>query len=919
MVPRDKRIAADWICKNQPRVENLQRPVYPPLGCQTGCLHIGDSCYEYKLSNSWLNDSLDCAGNKPYLSYFNENFANHGIELIFSVGCDVKKEYERNGQVRMVSQNERVHYLSTNVKVFQLHKSDTIVSSCGPTTQLCDDRSCRAQSIICMLDFDCAPNVCACTVDNQLSYNKEYCRHHCPPGICNCAPLMFQCSVGGCVPYLYVCDNEYNCADSSDEFCVFHTAIERHLRNTTANTRFLSAKSFHLCFDFICSAGQCIDINLVNDLIPDCSDFSDEYHGLSVKYDGSYFPCNDVREMPCIPGHSKCFEIHKICLYDLDNVGHISYCRDGAHLLNCTFVECTNSFKCPGSYCIPLRNVCDGVHDCRDGEDEITCQNNICPGYLKCSGVDFCIHPIEVCDGLSHCPYGDDEEFCEIRNCPMGCACLWRSLVCRDARMAYIPEPPLQDIIYLSLGFNNEFDLTFANLSSLSRLIILDLSNSLISSVCPAFQEDFRFFESLHALYLQMNGIKYLSSFCSNKFPSLLVINLQGNHLINIANDAFKGISLHLLILKDTFLASLSGHWIDGFDCLNTLDKRGVKLDYWSETVVNGLETLKTIYTDDARLCCILHNINGCYDTTKNHVQCFRLLSQSVVGLLIIPLVFMNLIFIMITMRFVRSLFSVTRPAQCFIYEVILLSKSLYVSYVLAVAIIDMYMADHYIFWNSLPSSKLFCQALSITFSIGIVMYNIAVAFRDHITYMAMSRMLINEYDVYTTAKKFMFMSYLLVVTGFGLLPFLLDDKPTAHQWCTSPLGVRVYNHKWVVIRPALVGSIIFLSLIYSFFAYYAIYRRTYSSWNYIQTMTSPKRNTHQPPMLSKLTKNLCQSTIFRSLECLPILSSTFATMCGIYVSLDIQLMSIFISSTFGSITSEIKPVWYPMFIKHKI
>ena len=149
----------------------------------------------------------------------------------------------------------------------------------------------------------------------------------------------------------------------------------------------------------------------MNNLIPDCSDANNEYHSLSIKHDGSYFRCNNVQEISCIPGHSKCFAIHNLCMYDLDHFGHISYCRDGIYLKNCIFMKCTNSFKCPGFYCIPLRQVCDDVHDCRDGEDEVDCQNNICPCYLKCSGVEFCIHPTEVCDDYSRCPYGDDATF----------------------------------------------------------------------------------------------------------------------------------------------------------------------------------------------------------------------------------------------------------------------------------------------------------------------------------------------------------------------------------------------------------------------------------------------------------------------------------------------------------------------------
>ena len=919
MVTCYRRVAFHWICKNQLRAHNLlQPPVYPSLRCRKGFLLIHDICYEHKQVPSLSNDSVACVGDKPYLSYLNQNFAERGINMISTIGCTVKKEYGTRVQGRMALQHRNVNHVSTNVKVLQLHKTYTNLPICGPTTQKCEDGSCRAQSIVCILDFDCAPNVCACMVNNQLSYDREYCRHHCPPGRCTCAPLMFQCSIGGCIPYLHICDNEYDCADSSDEFCVLHAFKNYHLRNTPLNVRFLSTKSFQLCFDFICSNGQCIDIHLVNDLIPDCFDASDEYHSLTMKYGGSYFRCSNVQEIPCMPGHSKCFGIHNLCVYDLDHFGQISYCRDGAHLINCLLMNCTNSFKCPGSYCIPLRKVCDGVHDCRDGDDEINCHNNSCPGYLKCSGVEFCIHLEEVCDDYSHCPYGEDEAFCDILGCPVGCTCLWYGLLCRDTRLIYIPEIPFQDVIYLSVGLNYEFELTFTNLSSLSRLIILDLSSSMISNICPALQDNYRFYESLHALYLQMNDIKYLSSFCFDKLSSLHVINLQGNHLITIATDAFKGISLDVLILKDTLLSPLSGHWIDGFYSLKTLNKRGVKLNYWSQTVINGLAKLERVNTDDARLCCILHNIKGCYNAAEKHMKCIRLLSKSAVGPLLIFVAFANFIFIMITIKLVKSLFSTTRPLQCFLHKIILMNKSIYVCYILAIATIDVYFGKHYILWYSSFVSKVVCQAVSTLLSIAIVMYNITVAFRDHIVYMAVSRILFNEDDVYSKVKKFLFMCYLLLVAGFGPLAFLLNEKHMAHQSCASPLGVSMYDYKWATIGPVLVCSIILLSLTYSVFTYSAIYKTTYLSGICIQTISSPQRDIQQT-RLYKLMKILSQSTIFRCLECLPILCTTFAKLCGITVSLDIQMMSILVSTIFGSFTSEIKPVWYPMFTKNKI
>ena len=94
---------------------------------------------------------------------------------------------------------------------------------------------------------------------------------------------------GGCIPYAHVCNNVYECADSSDEFCIGGKAGGDRVRQTSIDLRFLVIKSSIWCFGFICSSGICIDGNFVNDLIPDCSDAGDEFHSLAMKYHGLNF------------------------------------------------------------------------------------------------------------------------------------------------------------------------------------------------------------------------------------------------------------------------------------------------------------------------------------------------------------------------------------------------------------------------------------------------------------------------------------------------------------------------------------------------------------------------------------------------------------------------------------------------------
>ena len=916
MFPCTLRISPYWICKKHVKTHNaIPKRDYPSLRCGRRCLLINKTCYHYKFVPTLKNYTVTFDIDNFNLLYLTQNLANHGVHIKFMGGHIIRKIAEESVKSTF-RDNRTITSRQSDIKILLLQKSDISVRMCGPTMQHCDDGSCRVQSNICILDYKCAPRLCACMVDNQLNHNLNYCRHQCAPGICVCAPLMFQCSIGGCIPYSHVCDNENDCVDSSDEFCSTDNIRKYFLTNTPSAFRNHSTKSSPWCFDFLCPSGQCIDVQLVNDLIPDCTDADDESHSLSMKYQGMHFRCNHTQAIPCVQGHSKCFAIEHFCVYDRDDLGHINRCRDGSHLRNCRYMKCTNTFKCPGSYCIPIRKVCDGIHDCPNGEDEIRCHNNICPGYLKCSEVQYCTHPVEVCDGYSHCPQGDDEKLCDIRGCPNGCLCLGRGIVCREEQFSYIPAIPFLEIVYLSVGSNYMHFPEFSNLSSLSKLVILDLSSAMVINICPALQEHYTFYHSLHLLYLQHNYMNHLSSACFAKLSSLLVINLQGNPLLHIADDAFKDITLNVLILSKTPLSSLSDQLIRGFKSLKTLDKRGVKLNHLSPSLVDCLDELETVYSDDTRLCCFLKNTNNCQNQYGER-RCFRLLSHSSVAPIFIVFAVTIIFFIMLSLWFATKLHANPRPVQSLLHNIFLINKALCVLYCLAIAIIDVFHGKYYIFWYTSEYNQLLYQGFSITFSNGMIMSNIAASFLDHIACKAVFRSLLIERNGTSKVKIILFLLHFLVITGFIVFTILLEDEIknrflTNYMW-GAPLGVPFNDYKWFATGPLFLSFIIFLSLTYSMLTYIAIFRHTYVSGKRVQAMVATGFDMHQI-RLYELLKTLSRSAMFRSLECLPMIFIILLKVYGTDISLEIQLISIMTSVTFGCIGNTVTSVWYPMF-----
>ena len=150
--------------------------------------------------------------------------------------------------------------------------------------------------------------------------------------------------------------------------------------------------------------GPVLLISYQNDLIPDCPNATDELEYERLISGRFRAICENADEVPCIPGHSKCITLSKLCQYEYDVLGNMLHCRNAAHLQVCDSWVCHNSFKCLRSYCIPFQYVCDSQKDCPSGDDEESCSKGIsCPGMFKCKE-STCIVAARcvMCSSLSH-------------------------------------------------------------------------------------------------------------------------------------------------------------------------------------------------------------------------------------------------------------------------------------------------------------------------------------------------------------------------------------------------------------------------------------------------------------------------------------------------------------------------------------
>ncbi|XP_063051835.1 low-density lipoprotein receptor-related protein 2 isoform X2 [Engraulis encrasicolus] len=193
-----------------------------------------------------------------------------------------------------------------------------------------------------------------------------------------CRIGLFACTDGSdCISSTYVCDNEVDCKDGSDES---NCAVE-----CTSD-------------QFQCAHGKkCIDKVQVCDGVAHCQDLSDE--GDCLKMDGCAHRCDNK---------TRCLPESFLCDGERD-------CQDGTDETRCTAEACSNAeFRCASGQCVSMGVHCDGHPDCRDRSDEERCMEPPpCATNTRCPHSHECLLEDWLCDGDQDCKDESDEKNCE--------------------------------------------------------------------------------------------------------------------------------------------------------------------------------------------------------------------------------------------------------------------------------------------------------------------------------------------------------------------------------------------------------------------------------------------------------------------------------------------------------------------------
>ena len=314
--------------------------------------------------------------------------------------------------------------------------------------------------------------------------------------------------------------------------------------NSAANSRMI------LNDTFVCNvSGKIVPFSVVNDLIPDCGlEAEDELQlklilmaeNTAYIYDTEKPKlCSRNGKLSCREGHFRCFFPHEICVFRLSALNHLLPCRNGAHLMECTQFECSAMFKCSSSYCILWHYVCNRRLDCPYGEEEVSfcSQNHSCIGMLSCSQSRICIHPKNLCDGVKDCLQGDDELLCNLSNttCPLSCSCVLFTIFCAGVLQQELAQPTAFEILVIR---NSTISFDTKILNHFGSLWFLQVHESRLEyACCKNYPLD------LHLIDLRNNRLRTIESNCFGILKTLYVLVLADNNIVEIKLKGFAKLS----------------------------------------------------------------------------------------------------------------------------------------------------------------------------------------------------------------------------------------------------------------------------------------------------------------------------------------------------------------------------------------
>ncbi|XP_060597634.1 G-protein coupled receptor GRL101-like [Ruditapes philippinarum] len=278
-----------------------------------------------------------------------------------------------------------------------------------------------------------------------------------------------------------------------------------------------------------------------------------------------------------------------------------------------------------------------------------------CAGGFRCYSSKQCIPLNQVCDGIAQCINRDDEHMCDFE-CHKKCKCGDGSVECREANLTISEIRALSrrtrsadlshnirinDVLSkenLHFPFMLNLDVSYCNIevisniafSDINNLLKLNLSYNIIKQLTNNVFGDLR-----HLVELDLDGnseLMEISSLAFQGLQSIKALRISGTKLKKISTLTFSNLKLQSIDISNNDIREIENYAFSNTS-VNMINFEGNKIIKFHEFIFKDVFSLNELRTPAFKFCCIRPcNVKerNCYPPKNEFSSCADLMRHPI-------------------------------------------------------------------------------------------------------------------------------------------------------------------------------------------------------------------------------------------------------------------------------------------------